>query len=168
MNHVLPGEPGGDCTWFERQNAFEQREIRRQVAFRRRHWPDLPNGPWSNRPGYLYPHILPAGNERLAFYPPLADAILSYLEHEGIALHSEELNLKSSQVACLNVLFPLRTDLALTTTVYSNSIPAVALVGILIGRTVLEDRTLRRELPGYAEVCRSRALSPAARDLVRQ
>jgi len=27
----------------------------------------------------------------------------------------------------------------------------VALAGILIVRTVLEDRTLRRELPGYAE-----------------
>jgi protein-S-isoprenylcysteine O-methyltransferase Ste14 len=30
-------------------------------------------------------------------------------------------------------------------------IPAVALVGILVVRTALEDRTLRRELPGYAE-----------------
>jgi protein-S-isoprenylcysteine O-methyltransferase Ste14 len=30
-------------------------------------------------------------------------------------------------------------------------IPAVALMGILVVRTVLEDRTLRRELPGYVE-----------------
>ena len=128
MNHVLPGEPGGDCTWFERQNAFEQREIRRQVAFRRRHWPDLPNGAWSKRPDYLYPHILPTGKERLAFYPPLADAILSYLEYEDIVLHSEALNLKSSQVACLNVLFPLRTDLTLTTAVFRTLIPDLSVV----------------------------------------
>ena len=30
-------------------------------------------------------------------------------------------------------------------------IPAVVLVAILIVRTILEDRTLRRELPGYVE-----------------
>ena len=30
-------------------------------------------------------------------------------------------------------------------------IPAVALMGILVVRTVLEDRTRRRELSGYAE-----------------
>ena len=30
-------------------------------------------------------------------------------------------------------------------------IPTLALVAILVVRTILEDRTLRRELPGYAE-----------------
>jgi len=30
--HVLPGEPGGDSTWFSHQNDFEQQEILRQVA----------------------------------------------------------------------------------------------------------------------------------------
>jgi protein-S-isoprenylcysteine O-methyltransferase Ste14 len=30
-------------------------------------------------------------------------------------------------------------------------IPSVALVAILVVRTILEDRTLRRELPGYTE-----------------
>ena len=111
--HVLPGEEGGDTAWFYRQNAFEQQEIFRQVAFKRRHWPELADGVWSKRPGYTYPHILPPGKERLAFYEPVADAILSYLSKGDIALHTEALNLKSSQVACLNFLFPLRQNPAL-------------------------------------------------------
>jgi len=123
INHVLPGEAGGDWSWFGRQNAFEQQEIRRQVAYRRGHWPDLPSGPWSKRPSHFYPHILPAGCERLAFHPPLAAAILDYLQGEDIALHSEALNLKSSQVACLNILFPLRCDLALATAAFRQLVP---------------------------------------------
>jgi len=109
--HVLPGEEGGETAWFYRQNAFERQEIFRQVAYKRRHWPERADGVWSKRPEYTYPHILPPGKERLAFYDPTADAILSYLRKEDIALHSEALNLKSSQVACLNSLFPLRRDL---------------------------------------------------------
>jgi len=111
--HVLPGEPGGDAAWFYRQNAFEQQEIFRQVAFKRCHWPHLADGHAIRHPTYTYPHILPAGHERLAFYEPLADPILCYLEEKDIALHSQALNLKSSQVACLNFLFPLRQDLDL-------------------------------------------------------
>jgi hypothetical protein len=109
--HVLPGETGGDTTWFSRQNPFEQQVILRQVAFKRRHWPDLENGRFSKRPNYAYPHILPAGHEHLAFYESLAEPILTYLAESDIALHTEALNLKSSQVACLNILFPLRMDL---------------------------------------------------------
>jgi len=111
--HVLPGEEGGDTAWFYRQNSFEQQEIFRQVAFKRRRWPQLGDGRASKRPTFTYPHILPAGLERLAFCGPLADAILSYLVEESIASHSELLNLKSSQAACLNVLFPLGQDLDL-------------------------------------------------------
>ncbi len=74
--HVLPGEEGGDTTWFYRQNAFEQQDIFRQVTFKHRHWPQLGDGNFSKRPTHTYPHILPAGHERLAFYEPLADAIL--------------------------------------------------------------------------------------------
>jgi len=111
--HVLPGEGDGDSAWFYRQNSFEQQEIFRQVAFKRRRWPDLNDGSASKRPTYTYPHILPAGHEGLAFYEPLADAIMSYLTEKDIALHSEVLNLKSSQAACLNFLFPLRQDLHL-------------------------------------------------------
>jgi hypothetical protein len=112
-HHVLPGEQGGDVTWFYRQNSFEQQEIFRQVTFKRRHWPQLDDGRFSKRRIHIYPHILPTGHERLAFYEPLADAILFYLTEEDIAPHSEMLNLKSSQAACLNFLFPLRQDLDL-------------------------------------------------------
>ncbi|MBL7066012.1 MAG: hypothetical protein ISS49_17685 [Anaerolineae bacterium] len=109
--HVLPGEEGGDTAWFYRQNSFEQQEIFRQVAFKRRRWPQLGDGSASKRPAYTYPHILPTDHKRLTFHEPLADAILSYLIEEDIALHSEVLNLKSSQAACLNFLFPLRQNL---------------------------------------------------------
>ena len=113
QRHVLPGEDDGDTAWFYRQNSFEQQEILRQVGFKRRNWKDLADGRFSKRPTYTYPHILPAGHERLAFYEPLADAILSYAAEEAIAIHSEVLNLKSSQAACFNFLFPLRIDLDL-------------------------------------------------------
>jgi len=122
---VLPGEEGGDTAWFYRQNAFEQQEIFRQVAFKRRRWPELGDGSASKRPTYIYPHILPAGHERLAFYEPLADAILSYLAEEDIALHTEALNLKSSQVACLNFLFPLRQDLDLARSALQPFLPGL-------------------------------------------
>jgi hypothetical protein len=112
-HHVLPGEKGGDTTWFYRQNDFEQQEIFRQVAFKHRHWPDLGNGSSSRHPNHTYPHVLPAGHLREAFQEPLADAILSYLDDNDIALHTEALNLKSSQVACLNFLFPLHQKLGL-------------------------------------------------------
>ena len=77
--HVLPGEEGGETAWFYKQNAFEQQEIFRQVAFKRRHWPQLNDGRSSQHPTYTYPHILPKGLIRLAFHDPIADSILSYL-----------------------------------------------------------------------------------------
>jgi len=123
--HVLPGEDGGDTAWFYRQNAFEQQEIFRQVAFKRRRWPELDDGGSSKRPTYTYPHTLPADHERLAFYEPLADTILSYLTEEKIALHTEALNLKSSQVACLNFLFPLRQDLDLARAALRSFLPGL-------------------------------------------
>jgi len=123
--HVLPGEEGGDAAWFYRQNAFEQQEIFRQVAFKRQRWPHLGDGSASKHPTHTYPHILPAGHERLAFYEPLADAILSYLAEEDIAFHSEALNLKSSQVACLNFLFPLRRNFDLAKSVLKSFLPGL-------------------------------------------
>ena len=72
QRHVLPGEESGDTAWFQRQNPFGQREALRPVAFKRRCWPHLPDGTWSKRSTFAYPHILPAGHERLAFYEPLA------------------------------------------------------------------------------------------------
>jgi len=123
--HVLPGEEGGETAWFYKQNAFEQQEIFRQVAFKRRHWPQLCDGRSSQYPTYTYPHILPKGLIRLAFHDPIADAILSYLAKEDIALHSEALNLKSSQVACLNFVFPLRQKPALAKSALTGFLPGV-------------------------------------------
>lgn len=113
--HVLPGETGGDTSWFFRQNHFEQQEILRQVAFKNKYWPGLGNGKFAKRPQHTYPHILPDGNVRKAYYEPIADKVLQYLEEENIALHTEALNLKSSQVACFNFLFPIRRDPQLAT-----------------------------------------------------
>jgi hypothetical protein len=58
--HVLPGE-NGYSDWFDRLNPFERQESLRQVAFKRKHWPDLPDGIWGKNKGetHTYPHILP-------------------------------------------------------------------------------------------------------------
>ena len=109
IHHTLPNEPG-DTAWFYRQNKFEQAEVLRQVAYKRRQWPGLHDGHSSIRPQHYYPHILPLGNERLVFYKGFAVQILEYMSEERIAPHTELLNLKSSQAACLNFLFQLRTD----------------------------------------------------------
>ncbi len=122
--HVLPGEKGGDTAWFYQQNAFEQQEVFRQVAFKRRRWPSLVDGRSNRYPTFTYPHILPPDHERLALYEPLADAILSYLDEEGIA-HPEIRNLKSSQAACLNFLFSLRQDLDLARSVLWPFLPGL-------------------------------------------
>jgi len=128
IRHVLPGQSGGDTSWFERQNTFEQAVILHQVGFKRARWPDIEGGRFSKQPRHIYPHILPKGSERLAFCDSIADDVLNYLSQERIALHSEALNLKSSQVACLNVLFPFRQDLHLATRVFKGLFPGLATV----------------------------------------
>lgn len=107
--HGLPGE-SGDSAWFERLNPFDQHETRHQVEFKRRHWPELPDGPWSKRPTHSYPHILPKGHLCKAFYHPIACDLICYCHENQVAIHSEALNLRSSQVACFNVMFPLRLN----------------------------------------------------------
>jgi hypothetical protein len=124
-NHVLPGDDGGDTSWFFRQNQFEQQEIHRQVAFKNKYWPGLANGKFAKRPQHTYPHILPDGNVIKAFYEPIAAKILQYLDHEDIVLHTEALNLKSSQVACFNFLFPFRLDISLATKVLKPLLPGL-------------------------------------------
>lgn len=118
QRHTLPPDRSGEITWFDRQNTFEQAVIRRQVSFRQKHWPHLPDGQHSKYPNRTYPHILPSGNETLAFYAPIALPILDYLAEAKIALHTEALNLKSSQVACFNFLFPFRQNTELATSVF--------------------------------------------------
>jgi len=114
--HGFPGDPDAYTSWFGRMNPFVQQETVRQVAFKRRNWPNLRDG-CMRRDGALhyFPHIMPEGSENRVLYPPLAGSILAYLDQEDIEHHTEFLNLRSSQVACLNVLYPLSMDLDLAT-----------------------------------------------------
>ena len=50
---------------------------------------------------------------------------MDYLDESDIAAHSEILNLRSSQAACLNLLFPLKLDLELAITVLAPLLPTV-------------------------------------------
>lgn len=120
--HRLPSQPGNaDTTWFtDRQNPFEQAVIAKQVAYKEATWPDIHNGPFSKQPSHTYPHILPTGNEQLAFYDGFALDVLDYMHANDIAVHTEALNLKSSQVACLNFLFPLKANPSLAVAVLRN------------------------------------------------
>jgi len=113
--HKVPEDPGeDDIEWFGRLNPFEQQETRRQVLYKRTRWPGLQNGPWSKRPSYIYPHILPEDHQEKAFFDP---SVMNCLEANDIAFHTESLNLRSSQVCCLNFLYPLRQDLDLASRV---------------------------------------------------
>lgn len=77
IHHVLPSKEGGkdDVSWFSRQNTFEQAVIRRQVKFKREVLGISEDGRFSKQPNHLYPHILPEGMIRQAFYPGFADEI---------------------------------------------------------------------------------------------
>jgi hypothetical protein len=59
------------------------------------------------------------------FYPAMAQALIDYCDQFKIAIHAEALNLKSSQVACFNVIFPLRLDLDLAARVLQPLLPDV-------------------------------------------
>ena len=106
--HGLPGDNGLDLRWFYGMNDFQQQETLRQAEYKRKNFPGLPDGVWSSRPTYHYPHILPEGHLEKNFYPPIYHPIVSYLEEGDIAGHTELLNLKSSQACCFNFLFHLR------------------------------------------------------------
>ncbi len=127
IHHNLPGE-GSTTEWFARLNKFEQQETRRQVKFKRQQWPGIEDGPHSKYPDHTYPHILPADELGKAFYPPIAQAVSDYCHEGDIAIHSESLNLRSSQVCCFNVMFPLRQDLALAAVALGPALPGVRTV----------------------------------------
>ncbi|MFB3890708.1 MAG: hypothetical protein ACE15C_01660 [Phycisphaerae bacterium] len=120
--HVLPGEDG-PSDWFGRLNGFEQQETRRQIRFKRKHWPDLPDGAWAKRKNDTYPHILPDIDN--ALYSGIADKAMEYCRTSNIAVHSEFSNLRSSQACCFNVLFPLHLDLELAGTALEPALPGV-------------------------------------------
>ena len=128
--HKMLGDPGpGDTTWFtDRQNSFERQVIVQQVSYKAMNWPGLPMLASHRGSPHHYPHNLPPGNERLAYFDGFADEALAYMKAEDIEVHSEALNLKSSQAACINFLCPLRHDLALAPAVLRDILPDVATV----------------------------------------
>ena len=111
-------------SWFQRLNSFEQQETLRQINYKKKRWPDLPDGQWSKNPQYFYPHIMPEGHLKEVFYPPIAEDVIRYCGSE-IAIHSEALNLRSSQVACFNVMFPLKKNLDLAQKALASLLPGV-------------------------------------------
>jgi hypothetical protein len=109
-------------------NQFQKQETQRQVAFKKRHWPELGSFPLPNSPQKTYPHILPKANLKNAFYGPIADEILHYIKKEDIALHNQAVNLKSSQAACFNFLFPFQQDISFAAGVFEQLIPGLVAV----------------------------------------
>jgi len=129
--HTLPGDHEAvtpETAWFAKQTTFEQSEIRRQVEFKRAEWPDLPPTAPHRGSVHEYPHILPKGHEQKAFFPGFAAEVMDYMLDSDIEIHSEVLNLKSSQACCLNLTFPLRQDLGLAGQVLRQLNPAIAQV----------------------------------------
>jgi hypothetical protein len=128
--HILPGEEG-HSDWFDRLNIFEQQETLRQVEFKRKCWPGLPDGVGTKKNGetYTYPHILPELSEGKlndkSLYPGIVDKVIGYCTGNNIAIHSEFLNLRSSQACCFNVLFPLRLNLELAKAALEPVLPRV-------------------------------------------
>jgi hypothetical protein len=124
--HKLPEDEGeGAVKWFGSMNPFQQQETRSQVQYKRKHWPGLRDGRWSNQRNCVYPHILPEGHQEEAFFDP---SVMDYMDRSHIAYHTESLNLRSSQVCCLNFPYPLRKDLPLTSRVLSGWLPGLTRV----------------------------------------
>ncbi|HEX3045287.1 MAG TPA: hypothetical protein VHY08_11050 [Bacillota bacterium] len=117
-----------DPDWLKRLNEFERQETLRQIEYKNRHWPGLPDGAWSKNPECRYPHILPEGSLEKVFYPGIGGEVIQYCEENDIAIHSEALNLRSSQVSCFNVMFPLRRNLDLAAVALQPLLPGVVKV----------------------------------------
>jgi len=130
VRHDLPDdEPGsGDTDWFYRQTPFEREEIKHLVSYKRNILGIREDGRYPKKPTLTYPHILPDGYKTAAFCPNIADQIIAHLKEEGIQEHTELLNLKSSQAACLNFLFPLRLNKSLAARVLHKHLPGLDVI----------------------------------------
>ncbi len=128
IRHALPEDarPGDDTAWFGRYSPFIQSETRRQIAWKRRHWPELPDGEHVKNPGHFYPHLLPTSRADLNLFPAVRDQVLHYIKDERIERHIEAPNLRSSQVSCFNFLFPLRINLDAARTVLAPLLPGLS------------------------------------------
>ena len=117
--HDLPGSTKADTSWFSRMTPFQQQETLHQVKFKETHLKETEYGEYNKRRGYVYPHIMPSekGYEAKVYYGDYT-AIKTYFDEADIAFHTESLNLKSSQVCCINFLFPLKQDLRSATRVF--------------------------------------------------
>lgn len=116
---------GQYLSWFDRLNDFEKQETLRQINFKQKHWPNSANGVWSKDKSRAYPHILEDGDKRRVFYPPIADKVIEYCMSRDIALHTELLNLRSSQAYCFNVMFLLREHMQNAVHVLASILPGV-------------------------------------------
>jgi len=101
----------GDDSWFVRLTPFQRQETKRQTEHKRCNWPSLGDGTWGKNRNHSYPHILPAGYIEYGFAPGVFPRLAAYLGSHDIQLHTEILNLRSSQACCWNFFFPLREDL---------------------------------------------------------
>lgn len=130
VRHVLPPE-NGETKWFMDLNPFEAQETRRQVEFKERQWPGMQNGirKFGGIP-HSYPHILPGGDEQItkALCPAIADHVPVHFRKYRIDLHKEVLNLRSSQISCLNVMFPLHLDRSVAAQALTEVLPGVTAV----------------------------------------
>ena len=65
VRHVLPPEQG-ETKWLTSLNAFEAQETVRQAQFKRKRWPELPDGiRVAGGVSHSYPHILPDGDGQI-------------------------------------------------------------------------------------------------------
>lgn len=118
-----------ESTWLEALRDFERQETLRQIDFKRKNWPELPDGAWADQPVHLYPHVLPEGHlKKNVFFPPVADQVMTYAHNHHISIHHEALNLGSPKIACFNLLFPLRQDLELAAKALEPALPGVKAV----------------------------------------
>lgn len=150
IRHAMPTDPpnSGKTSWFYDQNAFERQELTHLVDYKRNVLNIHDDGRYPKKPENTYPHILPDGCESAVFYEGIADAVFAYLKQENIQIHTEILNLKSSQAACLNFLFPLRLDPALAVHVLRKQLHGLDAI------TNIEfEYTGQDESPGAREEC---------------
>ncbi len=127
VQHVLPPAEGR-TKWFTDMNPFEAQETRRQIAFKNRRWPGLPDG--TRKFGgdlHSYPHILPDDGQQVgkALFDAIANEAVTHFRKYRISFHKEALNLRSSQVSCLNVMFPLHLDRPMAAQALIDVLPGV-------------------------------------------
>jgi hypothetical protein len=91
----------------------------------------VPDGEWAGGRAHTFPHILPEGNGHNNLHPAIQHAALEYCATNGIALHRDFANLRSSQACCFNFLFPLRLNPAEAVIALAPLLPGVTTVDLI-------------------------------------